>query len=366
MKQWFRHSGRYVGYTLLWCLVAIVVVWGAGRARAHRKTQLVDELNISVERSSEHQLVDAALMSEWLLSHTESPVGRTLSNVDIAEMERVALQHSAVAKANAYSTFGGSVEVDVTQHEPIARLKVDGYDSYLTADGYLFPASDGYPAKVPVITGSYRPLFKSGYVGLASVVVRDSIASLDSVIMELERQKLPHYQLRQEYRRDLRRVLNERVRRTLFMSEYEYDKRTEDLNDRKDRARKENVERNRKIDAAMAALDAEQEKMREMQKQLQTVDADFSRLISFVEYVGKSEFWSAEVVQIVLDGGGGRPMEIAFVPRSGRFIVDMGFTERLTAKLKTLSRFYDDGLDNIGWSKYRHISLRYEGQVVCR
>lgn len=366
MKQWFRQSGRYVGYTLLWCLVAIVVVWGAGRARAHRKTQLVDELNISVERSDEHQLVDVALMSDWLLRHAENPVGRTLADVDIAELERVALQHSAVAEANAYSTFRGSVEVDVTQHEPIARLKVDGYDSYLTADGYLFPASDGYPALVPVITGSYSPIFRSGYVGKASIVVRDSIASLDSLIIDLERQKLPHFQQRQEYRRDLRRVLNERVRRTLFMSEYEHDKREEDLKERKDRARKENMERNRKIDAAIAALEAEQEAVREKQEMLQTIDADFSRLISFVEYIRRSEFWSAEVVQIILDGGGSQPMEIAFVPRSGRFMVDMGFTDRLAAKLKTLSRFYDDGLDNIGWSKYRYISLRYEGQVVCR
>ena len=87
-----------------------------------------------MERSSEHQLVDAPMMNDWLLSHTESPVGRPLSEVNLAELERVALQHSAVAEANAYSTFSGSVEISVAQHEPVARLKVDGYDMYLTAD----------------------------------------------------------------------------------------------------------------------------------------------------------------------------------------------------------------------------------------
>ena len=263
MKQWFRNTGRYVGYTLLWVLVAIVVVWGAMSARAHRKAQLITELNIGVERSSEHQLVDAPLMNDWLLSHTESPVGRPLSEVNLSELERVALQHSAVAEANAYSTFSGSVELSVTQHEPVARLKVDGYDMYLTADGYLFPASDGYAAHVPVITGSYRPIFRPNYAGYASTVVRDSIASLDSVILALEQQKLPHHKLRQEYRQDLRRVLNERIRRTLFMSEYEYDKRNEELKERKARARKENVARNKSIDAAIRALGAEQDVVRE-------------------------------------------------------------------------------------------------------
>ncbi|MBR3590397.1 MAG: hypothetical protein IKL43_05235 [Alistipes sp.] len=366
MKQWFRNTGRYVGYTLLWVLVAIVVVWGAMSARAHRKAQLITELNIGVERSSEHQLVDAPMMNDWLLSHTESPVGRPLSEVNLAELERVALQHSAVAEANAYSTFSGSVEISVAQHEPVARLKVDGYDMYLTADGYLFPASDGYAAHVPVITGSYRPIFRPNYAGYAATVVRDSIASLDSVIMALEQQKLPHHKLRQEYRQDLRRVVNERIRRTLFMSEYEYDKRNEELKERKARARKENVARNKSIDAAIRALDAEQDVVRERQKRLEVIDYDFERLLYFIERVRQSEFWSSEVVQIVLEGGGTKPMEIAFVPRSGRFLVDMGFTDRLGDKLSMLRRFYDDGLDNIGWSKYRRISLRYEGQVVCR
>ena len=278
----------------------------------------------------------------------------------------MALQHSAVADANVYSTFAGSVEVSVAQHEPVARLKVDGYDMYLTADGYLFPASDGYAALVPVITGSYRPIFRPDFAGYASSVVRDSIASLDSVILALEMQKVPHYELRQEYRQDLRRVLNERIRRTLFMSEYEYDKRNEELKERKTRARKENVARNKVIDAAIAALGAEQDAVGERQKQLEVIGSDFERLLSFVELVRQSKFWSSEVVQIVLDGGGTKPMEIAFVPRSGRFMVDIGFTDRLADKLSMLHRFYDDGLDNIGWNKYRHISLRYEGQVVCR
>jgi cell division protein FtsQ len=59
-------------------------------------------------------------------------------------------------------------------------------------------------------------------------------------------------------------------------------------------------------------------------------------------------------------------MEIAIVPRSGGFIVDMGFAENLVAKLGTLRYFYDRALSNVGWDKYKHISLRYNDQVVCR
>ena len=366
MKNWFRLAGRYTGYAALWCLVVVVVVWAIMSSRAHRKEQLITAVNITVESDAEQPLVDASLINEWISTHAQSPIGCTIADVDIAELERVALQHSAVADANAYCTFSGSVEIAVEQHTPVARLKVDGYDMYFTSDGYLFPASDGYAVLVPVITGSYRPIFSPRFTGYASSVVRDSIAALDSVILALEEQKIPYYQERQEYRREVRRVLNERVRRQLFMSEYDYDKLREELKERKARKRKESIERYRDIDGRIAALSAKQERVREQQKELQRLDEDFARLLRFIESIRSSEFWSAEVVQIVLDGGGRKAMEVAFVPRSGRFLVDMGFTDRMDAKLRALRRFYDDGLDNIGWSKYRHISLRYEGQVVCK
>lgn len=366
MKSWLQRIGRYMGYTALWCLVAVVVVWAVMSSRSHRKEQLVTSLNVTVEGRAEQPLVDAQLINDWIVSHSQSPVGRTIADVDLAELERVTLQHSAVASANAYATYSGSVEVSVEQHTPMARLKVDGYDMYLTSDGYLFPASDGYAVLVPVITGSYRPIFGPRFSGYASTVVRDSIAALDSVIVALEQQKIPHYEERQEYRQEVRSVLNKRVQRTLFMSEYEYSKRTDDLNEQKALKRKESVERYRTIDNSIASLGAQQEAVREQQMALRRLDEDFSRLVQFVGSIRRSEFWSAEVVQMIIDGGGYKAMEVAFVPRSGRFLVDMGHTDRMDAKLGDLRRFYDDGLDNIGWSKYRHISLRYEGQVVCK
>jgi cell division protein FtsQ len=67
-----------------------------------------------------------------------------------------------------------------------------------------------------------------------------------------------------------------------------------------------------------------------------------------------------------MTGGGSEPLQLGFVPRSGDFIVDLGTTEELDTKLNNLYRFYVKGLDRIGWDKYKSISLRYKGQVVCR
>ena len=95
-------------------------------------------------------------------------------------------------------------------------------------------------------------------------------------------------------------------------------------------------------------------------------DSEFRALRDFILTISGDSFWSAEVVQVVVTGGGERPMQLAIIPRSGRFTVDLGTMENLTKKLKTLRRFYNNGLSNVGWNKYRNISLRYDGQVVCR
>ena len=89
-------------------------------------------------------------------------------------------------------------------------------------------------------------------------------------------------------------------------------------------------------------------------------------MVSFLTHISRNKFWSAEIVQVIASGGRGKPVELSFVPRSGRFTVELGTTEEYERKLATLNRFYETGLNNIGWDKYRHISLRYRGQVVCR
>ena len=83
-------------------------------------------------------------------------------------------------------------------------------------------------------------------------------------------------------------------------------------------------------------------------------------------FIGEDEFWNAEIVQIIASGGGHEPLQLAIIPRSGRFTVDLGTMENLVEKLNKLRRFYENGLNNVGWDKYRNISLRYRGQVVCR
>jgi cell division protein FtsQ len=85
-----------------------------------------------------------------------------------------------------------------------------------------------------------------------------------------------------------------------------------------------------------------------------------------IRHIVSDSFFDADIVQIVVTGGGDKPLQIAVVPRVANVTVDLGTTVNLVGKLATLRRFYEKGLSRIGWDKYSQISLRYDGQVVCR
>ena len=357
---------RAAGYGILFVVVAGIIIWSAVLNHKHHTTLLVESLDINISGGGACPLADVESIDRWIREHGQYSDDIKAERLDVGAVERVALSHSAVASANAYVNYDGHAIVDVVLRTPIARLRIDGYDMYITEDGFLLPTVEDRTAAVPVITGSYKALFRPDYTGYAEQMVKDSIASLERYIENLEDAKLPYYHQLEANDRELREALSESVRKGIFMSQSDFDILAGELTRRKVAARELHNTKKREIEAAIAALSIEQQDTRLKQRYVQNVGDDFSALLSFLKTIDRNNFWRAEVVQIMLDGGGTEHMDLSFVPRSGNFVVDMGTATELDNKLTNLYRFYHKGLDNLGWNRYKSISLRYNGQVVCR
>lgn len=94
------------------------------------------------------------------------------------------------------------------------------------------------------------------------------------------------------------------------------------------------------------------------------IDRKFARedLLDVVNAINRSDFWKAQVVQINVN----KDRQIELVPRVGDHLLILGTAQDLESKFARLENFYSKGLDNIGWNKYRSISVAYENQVVCK
>ncbi len=87
-----------------------------------------------------------------------------------------------------------------------------------------------------------------------------------------------------------------------------------------------------------------------------------SDLYDLVQYIRKDQLLSALIDQIEIDRRG----EIDLITRTGGHRVIFGDISDMEMKFKTLVEFYRQIPEETGWNRYRSISLKYSGQVVCK
>lgn len=85
-------------------------------------------------------------------------------------------------------------------------------------------------------------------------------------------------------------------------------------------------------------------------------------LMYLIDIINRSDFWKAQIEQIWVSS----EREITLVPRVGGHLLLIGDAVNVENKLDRLFKFYEKGLDVIGWNKYSSISVAYNNQVVCK
>lgn len=85
-------------------------------------------------------------------------------------------------------------------------------------------------------------------------------------------------------------------------------------------------------------------------------------LFLLTKYIGKNEFWKAQITQLFVNGDS----EIELIPRVGNHTILFGDISDMDEKFEKLMIFYKEGLKRTGWNDYSHINLKFKDQVVCR
>ena len=84
-------------------------------------------------------------------------------------------------------------------------------------------------------------------------------------------------------------------------------------------------------------------------------------LFKIAQHIHQDPFWEAQIEQINVDRNG----EYSLIPRAGRQVIELGNAENLDVKFQSLKALYLQIFNNNSWNKYKTISLKYDGQVVC-
>ena len=360
---------KYALLTLLWLSVAGYVVWASAAARRNRKARKVARLQIEVvDSTSQGHLVSAEMVRRWISSSRIPTVGTAVGEVDLTAIERLIARNGFVDEAVAYIDYDAVLHIEISQRKPLLRLLTDGLNLYATADGHVFGAPRASSLYVPVVTGSYRPPFPADYSGEVRRHIDSRIAEIDRRIEELEHEKYPYYRREIENDRDLAEVRRMRIKRQWWRGESAeaFDKRVEELREKKAELRRLYRYRSRVCRERVAQIAERQLAERAAQKKLEKSYEDFVKLLTFVKIVEDDDFWRSEVVQIAARTTPSGALEVELTPRSGRFTILFGRLDDVEAKFDKLLRFYRSGLPVIGWDACRTIDVRYRNQVVCK
>lgn len=85
-------------------------------------------------------------------------------------------------------------------------------------------------------------------------------------------------------------------------------------------------------------------------------------VFNLVQQLNADDFFAPMIQQIVVDAAG----EFTLIPILGDQKIRIGTLEDIDEKLERLKTFYKEAMPYEGWKKYRSISVKYKGQIVCK
>ena len=361
----WRKIVRVVGFLLAVALIVAYICYASNLAQRNRSTQRVEQVVISLPDSADLcRFTSVPQMRNYLNNGKFALENVVVDSIDAVTISEHIMKCGFVRDVDVYTTYSGELHIDIRQHKPLVRLLCGGYNSYITGEGDIFHSPRGGAYYAPVITGCYKPMFKTDFEG--------RLLTNFEYLMALEDEKLAAVcnaiaVAKQEKRRcnaridELKKSRKKGVFERLFGSEEEYKLRLVGIKMEIDKQVKTEAE----IASRLLLLNKDKHKVESRKKKIEKRYDDFANLINFVSQIEHDSFWGSEIVQYVADTTSLGEISLRLIPRSGDFIVEFGRLADREEKLSKLQKYYDEGLSQFGWDRYKKVDLRYKKQIIC-
>jgi cell division protein FtsQ len=249
----FKKIGKWVMAGSALAGVVILIIFSSNTFSTDR----CKKIEIKIKNAHEQFFIDKKEIENLATKQgSDQLTGRLFEKIDLREVEKRVLKNKQIKSCQVFRGIEGNLNIDIEQHIPAARILMsDGReDVYVDSEGYFFPLSERYSARIILLSGEY---FRN----------------------------LPS--LKQQ--------------------------------------RQEN-------------------------------------LLNFINLINDDNFLKAQFTQLDINRAG----NITIVPLLGKHVVEFGEAENVQNRLNRLKIFYKQILPVQGWDTFTHVSVKYDGQVVCK
>jgi len=147
MKAFVRHTIT-IAFLLLFAAVLLLI----GRQRDEDRREITCN-GLKVDIVEPYHFVDEDDVKGYLDTHYGAYIGQRLDSLQLHRIEDILDRQSAILKSEAYTTDDGTLNIRITQREPVVRFQRGDDGFYADVKGFIFPLQDGYTSRVPVIDG---------------------------------------------------------------------------------------------------------------------------------------------------------------------------------------------------------------------
>lgn len=360
---------KYLLPAMIWIFVVVYVIWAVHLTKSAYSTTQVAGVEIEiVDSTADRRLVTDRMVREWIARSGIKVNDAVINDVNLQGIERIVANNGFVGKVAAYTAADGILRIEVGQRTPVFRFLADGYDRYVTADGFVFGTPTSSAIYVPVVTGSYRPQFPPEYQGYIEEYCNSLISGENGIqhkILALREQKNRLLEEQTKIKQQIEELKKERPRISKLDSGEKEEWKQHKIDEKNSEIRKKEnqiLHNTTEIEHLNDRMAAEQMTIKKTREKYE----DFLKLLNFVEDLERDSFWQSEIVQIIADRSSSGILQLKLIPRSGSFVIDFGEIANVDAKLGKLMKFYREGLRNMGWDEFSVVSVAYKGQVVCK
>ncbi len=150
-------------YIAFYSLSAILILILIGFAGVKHSEKAIKDVVVDIRFGEDNLFTDEREVLLLLnADNTDHAVGRTISELNLRELEGRVEKNRFVKDAQIFRDLKGNLVVKVNPIRPIARvINKKGQDLYIDPDGYIVNTSVRHTARVPIIEFDKMPAWKN-------------------------------------------------------------------------------------------------------------------------------------------------------------------------------------------------------------
>ncbi|CVK15737.1 cell division protein FtsQ [Apibacter mensalis] len=181
---------RFIKISLLVILLGFMMKFAV---RRHNEKN-IDNVNIHIENSDYVHFITNAMITDII--NQSSKNGKKIikiKDIDISKTEKNLDTVPFISNSNVYIDLNGSININVGQKIPVARIKTPNEEFYLDQFGTKFPLSKNFSLPCLIVCGEIKAEEYKKLVKLTRLITEDDI--LKNHIISIDKDKKNNYNL---------------------------------------------------------------------------------------------------------------------------------------------------------------------------